>query len=151
NRKLEEAEENGRQAVAAFKKLVDDFPGVGAYRSNLAFAQGTLAEVRWRMGRVQEAAHAYRDSLTIYEGQARDYSADLDSASRRVQETAYAYRDSLEGLNPAFRVGLTQWHLGYLEENQGQPEAALAWYDRALATFKGVCAKKPTDVLARQW
>jgi serine/threonine protein kinase len=85
-RTLEDAEENGRQAVAVFKKLVDDFPGVGAYRSNLAFAHGTLAEVRWRMGRVQEAAQAYRDSLTIYEGLARDYPTDLDSASRRALE-----------------------------------------------------------------
>jgi tetratricopeptide (TPR) repeat protein len=38
-----------------------------------------------------------------------------------------------------------------LEGNQGQPEAALAWYDRAITAFKTVCAKKPTDVLAGGW
>src|SRR5262249_32416193 len=34
---------------------------------------------------------------------------------------------------------------------RGRPEAALAWYDQAIATFQRVCAKKPTDALARGW
>jgi len=38
-----------------------------------------------------------------------------------------------------------------LEGDRGQPEAALAWYDQAIATFQRVCANKPTDVMARRW
>ena len=47
-------------------------------------------------------------------------------------------------------LGSTQYDLGDVVKNRGQPEAALSWYGQAIATLEAVLAKEARAVKARQ-
>jgi eukaryotic-like serine/threonine-protein kinase len=126
-RRQKEAEENLRQALVIMAKLVAEFPGVPLYRDDLAGSHYELALTLEQIGRLQEAEQSVQDSLAICERLARDYpTADY-----------------------AIAVVIKQIHIGDLRWFRGQPEAALASYDQAIATLRKRPPKEPKPVGAR--
>jgi tetratricopeptide (TPR) repeat protein len=122
-RRLHEASESYRQAVVVQARLASDFPGVSLYRTDLGRSYYELALVLSELRRMHEAEQFCRDALAIRENLARNHPAMM---------AQYAYE-----------VGLVQGSLGRWVSDRGEPEAALALLDQAIAALKKVCTAEP--------
>jgi tetratricopeptide (TPR) repeat protein len=160
-RKFPAAEAAIRQALAVAEKLVDEFPAVPDYRSLLADSHDDLGVAFGNQGKIREAEASYRAGLAIWEKLAADFPAVPNyqrslamlyhnvGQALRVQGKQQAETVLRQGLAigeklvaeyptvPDYRLvlGLIQGSLGstYLLVDK-EPEKALAWCDKAIAT-----------------
>jgi serine/threonine protein kinase/Flp pilus assembly protein TadD len=126
--RLHDAAESYLRALDIRTKLASDFPTAPKYRANLGKSYCNRASVLSQLRRLHEAEQAYRAALAIYQALARDYPA-------------FDY--------PAYNGGWAQAHLGRLARERGEPEAALAWFDQAIATLSNKVWTKETQHDAR--
>jgi tetratricopeptide (TPR) repeat protein len=129
-RKDEDAEAAHRQAVAIRKKLAAEFPTVPAYRQELAASHNNLGLALVRMGRRPAAEAAHRQALVLFEGLAADFPG----------VPAHAVH-----------LGGGYCNFGNWVQGGGQPEAALGWFQKAIATLRPVVQKEPRLVDARRF
>jgi tetratricopeptide (TPR) repeat protein len=94
----------------------------------LAATHNSLGIVLSKLGERPEAEAAYRRALELHEKLAADFPA-----------------------VPAYAVGLggAYCNFGNRVQDGGQPDAALGWYGKAIATLEPVTAKEPRQVNAR--
>src|SRR5262249_17991083 len=129
-RKHEDAEAAHRRAVAIQEKLAADFPTVPAYRRQLAAGHNNLGLLLERLGKRPEAAAALRQALAIQEKLAADFP------------TVPAH---------AVHLGGGYCNFGNWVNGGGQPEAALGWFQKAIATLGPVVEKESRLVEARRF
>jgi tetratricopeptide (TPR) repeat protein len=128
--KLAEAEAAHRQALGIREKLATDFPAVPRYREALALSHNHLGNLLVDLRQWAEAETAYCQALDIQEKLAADFSA-----------------------VPQYRIDLggSQVNFGRLLSTKGQPEPALDWYAKAIATLEGVLREVKVDATARRF
>ncbi len=119
-----------RQAVDIYEKLAAGSPTVVEYRRLLATSRNSLGGVLYEWGKHAEAKPEYRQSLDIMEKLAIDFPND----SRFEVEFGGCY-----------------CNFGNLVRDSGQPEAALGWFQKAIARLEPVLAKESRLVQARQF
>jgi serine/threonine protein kinase/tetratricopeptide (TPR) repeat protein len=128
--KHEDAEEPLRQAVAILEQLADEFPTVPHYRRRLAAGHNNLGNLMKYLGKRGAAEAALRRALGIFEKLAADFP------------TVSAH---------AIELGGGYCNIGIWVRDGGQPETALNWYQKAIATLEPVVAKEPRLVDAREF
>jgi tetratricopeptide (TPR) repeat protein len=160
-RKFAEAEAAHRQAIALLEKLVDEFPAVPGYRDLLARSHAALGVAFGSQGKQREEEASYRAALAIQEQLAADspavpdYRNDLASTYSNLgsallregkQEAEIVLRQGLaiaEKLVAEFpTVPEYRDLLGSIQSSLGgailhvskEPEKALPWCDKAIAT-----------------
>jgi tetratricopeptide (TPR) repeat protein len=116
----EEAEKAYRAAVALYVNLAEQFPALPAYRRELATSHRNLGKLLRDLGRRGEAEKEYRVALALLEKLAEQFPA------------VPAYTAELAALYIDF---------GYPVLDQGHPEAALPWLDKAIARLQPVLTK----------
>jgi serine/threonine protein kinase/Tfp pilus assembly protein PilF len=122
--KRAEAEAAYRQALVIKEKLAAEFPTVPQYRGSLANGYTSLGALLVDLGKRAEAEVAHRQALTIQEKLAAEFPA--------VPE----YRMTLAG---------SQVNFGILLRANKQPEQALQWYDKAIATLERLLQQVKAD------
>jgi tetratricopeptide (TPR) repeat protein len=175
-RKWPEAEDASRQALSIQVKLVADFPTLPQYRQDLAYSHNNRGNLLMVLHRWPEAEGAYRQALAILEKLVADcptspqYRQDLARSHNnrgnlfavlsKWPETEDDYRQALAILEklaadfpaiPQYRIDLSasQVNFGRQLTKQRQPEPALEWYARGIATLEGVLRQVKTDATAR--
>jgi tetratricopeptide (TPR) repeat protein len=119
-----------RQAVNAQEQLTREFPTVPEYRLLLASIHNNLGQVLSELGRWEEVLAAHERAVVICERLVADNPGVL----------AYAVN-----------LGISYASLGgALRRNQGKPQAALDYLDRAIRTLEPVLAKNPQLAHAQQ-
>jgi eukaryotic-like serine/threonine-protein kinase len=124
-----EAEAAYRQALAIQEKLVDDFPAEPQYRQELAGSHTNRGNLLTNLHKGAEAEAACRRALAIREKLVDDFPA------------VTQYRIDL---------GCSQVAFGRLLAMQRQPEPALEWYAKAIATLEGALRQVEVDATARR-
>jgi tetratricopeptide (TPR) repeat protein len=168
-----QAEAAYRRAVGLQQKLAAEFPAMPGYREELARSHNNLGALLAGLGRRVEAEAAYRWALEVKEQLATEFPAVpeyrqglaashnnlgalLEGLGRGPQAEA-AYRRALdlgEQLAAAFPavpeyrtdLGGSQGNFGQLLRRNKQPQLALEWFDKAIATLQGVLRQVPGDV-----
>jgi serine/threonine protein kinase/tetratricopeptide (TPR) repeat protein len=117
-------------ALAVYKKLADAFPTRPEYQDLLAATHNNMGILLLRMEKRPEAKAAYLESLSIKEK--------LTAAFPTV---------------PSYAVylGGAYCNFGNLVKAEGQLEAALDWFRKAIATLEPVAVMKPPQVNAREF
>jgi serine/threonine protein kinase/tetratricopeptide (TPR) repeat protein len=128
--KRDEAEARYRQAIAIQEKLTDEFPTVPVYRHELAGCYNNLGNLLSALGKGPEAEAALRQAIAIQEKLAAEFPG----------VSAYAVR-----------LGGGYCNFGRRVRDGGQPEAALDWYQKAIATLEPVVAKERRLANAREF
>jgi tetratricopeptide (TPR) repeat protein len=173
--KRADAEAAYRLALGIQGKLVADFPDVPQYRQDLAHSHNNRGNLFIVLHKWAEAEAEYGQALGIHEKLVADfpslpqYRQDLArNRSNRgnllgiLHKWAGAEASSRQALGiheklvadfpeiPQYRIdlGATQANFGRLLAKQRQPELALEWYAKAIATLKGVLAQVEVDVAA---
>ena len=104
--------------MAVRAKLVDDFPGVPLYRSNLGLIQLILASVLQEMGRFQEAEQVIEEAWAVLRGLAHDYPAQvLHDWERRLRYCEGSVAANLHLLRAFARVQLKEHAQAVAEAN----------------------------------
>lgn len=124
------AETSFRQAIAREQKLADDSPTVPEYRRALAAAHNNLGLLLASVGRQSEADRAYRYALTHYERLVTEFPA----------RSAYVVQ-----------LGNCYANLGQMVRDQGQPAAALPWFDKAIQALQPVVHQEQRLAEAREF
>lgn len=124
----DEADKEYRAALTHREKLAEQFPAVPAYRQELANSHNSLGNALAGLGRHGEAEKEYRAALTHWEKLAERFP------------TIAAYAVDLGGGYVNF---------GTLLGRRCQPEAALPWFDKAIARLQPVLAKDRRLATAR--
>jgi tetratricopeptide (TPR) repeat protein len=126
-----EAEKEHRLALALKEKLAEQFPAAPEYRQDAAMSHNNLgALLSGLSGRREEAEKECRSALAILEKLVEQFP------------TVPAY---------AVELGAGYLNFGELLRRQGQPEAAVPWFDKAIARLQAVLAKEQRLVLARSF
>jgi tetratricopeptide (TPR) repeat protein len=173
-----EAEASFRGALRIREELAAAHPEEVGYRLDLAASHNALGWLYKATGRTVEAEAEFRRALRIREGLAaahpdtlanRDTVAAIHNAlgllyedTGRVTEAeaslerARAIWQELAAAHPeqanfALSLGGFCCNLGNLRCDRNQPQAALAWYDRAAAALEAVRRRIPTHPTARQY
>jgi tetratricopeptide (TPR) repeat protein len=110
--------------------LAADFPAVPQYRQDLARSHNNLGALLAERGKRAEAEAALRQALSIQEKLAADFP------------TVPQYRIHLGG---------SQVNFGNLLRDNHQPQQALDWYGKAMATLESVLRQVKGDVTARHF
>ena len=126
---LEEAENSLRGAVAHYRRVVSDFPGMAEYRERLAATGSSLGELLKNTGRADEAAGLYREGLV----QTERLLTDSPGVPR--------YRRQLAGLCE---------NLGILLLDSGQRSEAKPYLDRSLDVLEKLSATSPQPPVQRK-
>jgi tetratricopeptide (TPR) repeat protein len=119
-----------RKALEIREKLAYDYPSDPDFRSELARGHNHLGVVLKELKQWPEAEAEYRRALTL--------------RSKLVEEK----RDAVEY---AADLAGTCVNLGSLMSDRGEPESALPWYARAIATLEPILHANPRQVMARQF
>ena len=127
--RLEEAEVSLRGAVAHYRRVVADFPGMVEYRERLAATGSSLGDLLKNTGRAEEAASLYREGLA----QTERLLADAPGIAR--------HRRPLAGLCE---------NLGTLLLDSGLRSEAKPYLDRSLDVREKLCANSPQPPVNRQ-
>jgi tetratricopeptide (TPR) repeat protein len=136
-----------------------------------------LAYIRWRLGELEEAEAAYRESLSIYQqlhtefptdpryryelGRTYDLLGVLIVSTKRWKEAEAAYDSALGILQsltaefssiPDYSSELARAHLnlGHLWAQTGRPTPAEAAYGEAIALYRRLATEFPDDPLHRE-
>jgi serine/threonine-protein kinase len=123
-----EAEKEFRESLALYGKLAEQFPAVPTYRMELARNHNNLGYLLHDLHRHEEAEKENRTALDLQEKLAEQFP-DLPD-----------YTVELGGRYCNFGTRLLY---------QKQPEAALPWYDKAIARLQPVLAKDRRLATAR--
>jgi len=127
--RLEEAEVSLRGAVAHYRRVVSDFPGMAEYRERLAATGSSLGDLLKNTGRSKAAASLYREGLA----QTERLLADSPGVPR--------YRRQLAGLCE---------NLGVLLMDSGRRSEAKPYLDRSLALLEKLSATAPQPPVHRK-
>jgi tetratricopeptide (TPR) repeat protein len=117
-----EAEVAYRLAVDIRERLVTEFPGVPGYRQQLAQTHNNFGNLLKNWGKYDEADIALRRALEIREKLARDFP---DVAEY------------------ALDLGASYCNVGHLVRDTGDPEAALDWFQQAIARLEPLVTREP--------
>jgi eukaryotic-like serine/threonine-protein kinase len=165
------------QALVIQEKLVADYPTVHRFHQNLALSHNNRARALHLLGKVIDAEAAYREAISIRERLAADlprmplYRLQLSRSQnslgnlllgqRKWAEAEDAYREALtiqerlaaDSTMPQYRIDLggTQVNFGRLLAKKQEPEPALEWYGKAIATLEGAMQKVKVDANARRF
>jgi tetratricopeptide (TPR) repeat protein len=162
-RKFAAAEAAQRQAIALMGKLVDEFPAVPDYRARLAVSHQDLGATFNHQAKPRETEASHRTALAIQEKLAADFPA-VPDYQRELALLYHNLGDSLrsQGKQEAetvLRQGLAiaeklvaefptvpeyRFLLGVIQSEMGgtllyvskEPEKALPWSDKAIATLE---------------
>jgi serine/threonine protein kinase/tetratricopeptide (TPR) repeat protein len=129
-RQRDDADSAYRQAIAIRERLAAEFRMVPAYRQELAASHNNRGLALLSMGKRPEAEAAYRQAIVLQEGLAAEFP-DV----------------------PAYAVGLGGGYcnFGNWVNRGGQPEAALGWFQKAIATLGPVVERASRLVDARRF
>jgi tetratricopeptide (TPR) repeat protein len=145
-----------RDGLAILEKLVDELPGEPEYRQDLAYSYNGLALILSPLGRVEEAEAAYRKAIGVREKLIQDrpgnptYRADLAVNHSNLGILEKLCADFPTNSSYAVLLGEAAHNRGSLLR-QGQPEAALECYAKALTSLQTVLETTPEDRAARRW
>jgi tetratricopeptide (TPR) repeat protein len=174
--RLDAAEKEYRAALVLYEKLAEQFPGVHGYRQNLAGSHNNLGILLDGLRRRDEGEKAFRASLALYDKLVEQFPAvpayrqelarshnnlglllagrsRLDAAEKEYR-AALALQEKLAEQYPAVpayavELGNGYCNFGKLVLNQGQPQAALPWLDKAFDRLQPVLAKDRKLATAR--
>jgi tetratricopeptide (TPR) repeat protein len=173
-----EAEEACQRAVTVLEKLADEFPNVPQYRADLASCHNQRGSLLRELGKPPESEMSLRQALAILNKLASEHPAvpryhrDLaichnelgllfrDLAKWPQAEEAFrralSVREKLAAdypTVPSYRVELggDRCNLGNLLRASKQPQRALEWYDKAIATLNEALRQAPSDEPARRF
>jgi eukaryotic-like serine/threonine-protein kinase len=124
------AERALRRALEVQEKLARDFPRMPLYHQDLANTLEPLGLLLWDLGQRPAAGQAVRRALKIRKRLATDFRA------------VPLYRLELAGSSVNF---------GNLLQRQGEVEASLAWYARAIALLDALVKQEPRLATARRF
>jgi serine/threonine protein kinase len=125
-----QAETEYRQAIQLQQPLVKQSPASQHYRHCLAESHQNLCQLLVKMRRLSDAETECRKAITIYEQLLKDFP---------------------DVLPEAVGVGGSYCNLGNLIAANGQPEKALEWYARAIATLEPVFEKETRFAMGRDF
>jgi serine/threonine-protein kinase len=125
----QEAESEFRTALETEKRLALDFPTVPEYRRDLAGTHNNLGSLLSGLGRLGQA------------------EAECSAAFRELEQLTH---DSPDVPEHALGQGFAAVNLGELVRKQGQPDAALAWFTRAIGILTRVLERDKRMERARQ-
>jgi tetratricopeptide (TPR) repeat protein len=117
-----------RQALALQETLTAEFPTVPAYRQELARSHNSLCLPLANLGKWPEAEAECRQALALYEQLAADCP------------TVPEYRQELAASSTNF---------GHVLRDQGEAEASLAWFAKAIALLAPLVQAEPRLVTER--
>ncbi|HEY1375656.1 MAG TPA: serine/threonine-protein kinase [Gemmataceae bacterium] len=167
---LDKAEPAFRAGLAAFQKLVTDYPGIPNYRQDMANTQNSFGLLLARLGRMAEAEAALRSGLSVREKLTADFPTvpvyRRESAAShhnlgmllahqgRQAEAGTAIRASLAALEKltnefpripdyAIDLGNSYCSLGNVLAESGNARAALEWYTKAVTQLEPLVAAEP--------
>jgi tetratricopeptide (TPR) repeat protein len=171
------AEAAYKEARTLWAQLANDFRGIPDYRHSLAMSHYNRANQLKHQGQPVDAIAAYRQAVRILEPLAREFpriplyqqhlglNANmlgillLDNEEWAQAETAFrmaiAAEEPLVAAHPedlefAVTLGGNFVNLGIAINHQRRPDAALEWFNRAVATLKALAERKPAPTNA-QW
>jgi tetratricopeptide (TPR) repeat protein len=129
-RKHNDADKAFERAIAVRERLAAEFRMVPAYRQKLAASHNNRGIALLKMGKRPEAEAAYRQAIVLQEGLAAEFPG-----------------------MPAHAVHLggAYCNFGNWVNGGGQAEAALGWFQKAIATLGPVMDKEPRLVEARRF
>jgi serine/threonine protein kinase len=128
-RKDEDADAAHRRAIAIREKLAAEFRTMPAYRRDLAVSYNNRGLALMSLGKRAEAEASYRQALVTHESLAAEFP--------NVPEHAIHLGGGYCNFGNLFR--------------DSQPEMALGWYRKAIATLQPVVDKEPRLVDARRF
>lgn len=124
-----------REAIEVRRQLVADFPDQAEFRSKLAGLYDVHATMLAKRGEHDKAASDYEQELEL-----------LRRLASQAPETGALRR---EVARVSRRLGGTSCNQGNALTDQGDFEAALAWYEKAVAALDPVVKQTPADEEAR--
>jgi serine/threonine-protein kinase len=126
--KPRQAEESFQKARTIWQELADAHPSVPRYQEYLTHVLQRLASLYVSENKPEQAAEAYRQATEILEKLVK-----LDPAN----------------VGYAVNLGGSYCNMGFGRTEGGDPNGALPWFDKALATLVNVRRRDPSNYAAR--
>jgi tetratricopeptide (TPR) repeat protein len=173
-----EAEAASREALTIQEKLATDFPAVPKYRIDLAGSQVNFGIVLRKNKQPEQSLEWYGKAIATLDVVMRQVKSDVTaqgnlcnahwgradafldlkrfSEAEAAHRQVLAIREKLVAEFPAiadYRIDLggSQCNFGIMLRSSMQPERAVEWYSKAIATLDDVLMQVRTDVRAREF
>jgi tetratricopeptide (TPR) repeat protein len=128
--RYDKSEALSQRALDIYEKLARDFPNEVVYQRNLAIDYVRLEDLYQETGRTDKAEAPLQHAVAIREKLVREHPYVLDY----LADLADIYNS-----------------LGLFQNNTGNPQAALPWYDKSIQTLQRVIDKEPRHSRARRF